>query len=84
MTAQEATRTMLLEANIIDTLWREPIATTIYIINQDQLKFTSDKTPYELSKGRPALDGYFKVFGSKCYMNISDDNLGKFNSKSDK
>ena len=34
-------------------------------------------------KGRPASVGYFKVFGSKCYIKVNDDNLGKFNSRSD-
>ena len=79
-TVQEATRTMLLEANIADTFWREAIATTLYIINRAQPKVNSDKTPYELWKGRPASVGYFKVFGSKCYIKVNDDNLGKFNS----
>ena len=35
-------------------------------------------------KGRLASVGYFKVFGSKCYIKASDDNLGKFNSRFDK
>jgi hypothetical protein len=41
------------------------------------------KTPYELWKGRPATVKYFKVFGRKCYIKINEDNLGKFDYKTD-
>ena len=34
-------------------------------------------------KGIPASVGYFNIFGSKCYIKVNDDNLRKFNSRSD-
>ena len=40
-----------------------------------------DKTPYELWYGRPSLVKYFKVFGSNCYIKRSEDDLGKFDSR---
>ena len=44
---------------------------------------SSDKTPYELWFGRPGSVKYFRDFGSKCYIKIDDDNLGKFDSRTD-
>ena len=43
------------------------------------------KTPYELWKGRKSNISYFHTFGCTCYvLNNCKDNLGKFDSKSDK
>jgi hypothetical protein len=43
----------------------------------------SDKTPYELWFGRPASIKHFKVFGSKCYINNNDENIGKYDDRAD-
>ena len=43
----------------------------------------SDKIPYELWFGRPTSVKYFRAFGSKCYIKRDDDNLGKFESRTD-
>ena len=42
-----------------------------------------DKTPYELWYGRPASVKYFKVFGNNCYIKRNEDDLGKFDSRTD-
>ena len=42
-----------------------------------------DNTPYELWYGRPALVKYFKVFGNNCYIKRNEDDLGKFDSRTD-
>ncbi|KAH9724999.1 hypothetical protein KPL70_007704 [Citrus sinensis] len=42
-----------------------------------------NKTPYELWKDRKPNIGYFKVFGCKCFVLNTKDNLGKFDPKSD-
>ena len=42
-----------------------------------------DKTPYELWYGIPSLVRYFKTFGSKCYIKRNEDDLGKFESRTD-
>ena len=83
-TVQEAARTMLLEANLSETFWREAVSTALYVINRAQLRVNSNKTPYELWNERKATVDYFKNFGSKCYIKIIDDNLGKFHSRADK
>ena len=43
----------------------------------------SDKTPYELWFGRPTSVEYLRAFGSKCYIKRENDNLGKFDSRTD-
>jgi hypothetical protein len=74
-------RTMMNKAKIPDTFWREAINTTIYFLNTTQIRVNNNKTPYGLWKGRPTTVKYFKVFGSKCYINRNEDNLGKFDSR---
>ena len=48
------------------------------------LKNNTDKTPYELWKGRPTNVKHFRVFGSKCYIKREDGRMGKFESRVDK
>ena len=69
---------MLNEAKLPNGYWREAIYTVVYVQNKWQLGMSSDKTPYELWFGRPTSVKYFRVFGSKCYIKIEDDNLGGF------
>ena len=42
-----------------------------------------DKTPYELWYGRVAQSNFLKLFGSKCYIKRNEDDLGKFDSRTD-
>ena len=41
------------------------------------------KTPYELWKDRKPNISYFKIFGCKCYILNTKENLGKFDAKTD-
>jgi hypothetical protein len=59
-------------------------AHNIHILNKGMLRNNSDKTPYELWKGRPTNVKHFRVFGSKCYIKREDDKVGKFDSRVDK
>jgi len=52
-------------------------------LNRTQIRVNNNKKPYELWKGRLAIVKYFKVFGIKCYIKRNEDNLGKFDSKTD-
>jgi hypothetical protein len=47
------------------------------------LRPNHDKTPYELWFGRPSYVKHFKTFGSKCYIKNDEDNLEKFDPRSD-
>jgi hypothetical protein len=48
------------------------------------LRSNSDKTPYELWKGRPTNIKHFRAFGSKCYIKREDEKFVKFDSRVDK
>jgi hypothetical protein len=82
-TVQEATRTMLIEAKLPKKLWRDAIYTTIHILNRDELRHNHEKPPYELWFGRPASVKHFRTFGIKCYIKNDEENLGKFDPRSD-
>jgi hypothetical protein len=47
-------------------------------------KKNSDKTPYELWKGRPVNVKHFRAFGNKCYIKRDYGRMGKFDSHVDK
>jgi hypothetical protein len=48
------------------------------------LKNNTEKTPYELWKGRLANVKNFKVFGIQCYIKSEDGRMGKLESRVDK
>ena len=74
---------MLNKSKIPDGYWREAIYTNFYVQNRGQVRVNNDKTPYELWFGRLASIIYFRYFVSKYYINRDDDNLGKFDSRTD-
>ena len=73
-------RTMLIATNLQPKFWREAIETIVYTLNRTQLRPNNEKNPYELWKGRPASVKYFRIFGSKFFIEINDDSPGKFDS----
>lgn len=78
-------RTMLKDSNLDDKLWVQEIDIVVLILNKILLKNNCNMTPYELWKGRLVNIKYFKIFGSKCYINREDkkQKLGKFDSHVD-
>ena len=74
---------MLNEGKLSENFWRESIYIVLYILNKGEIRFNGDKTPYELWKGWPTSVKHFKIFGSKCYIKRDDEDLGKFDSRSD-
>jgi hypothetical protein len=80
---QQMTRLMMNEKNIVQTYWVEAIHTTVHILKKSHLRPQSDKTHYELWFGRPASIKHFRVFGSKCYINNNDENIGKYDDMAD-
>jgi hypothetical protein len=83
ITIQQMSRSMMNEKNIGQTYWVESIHTTIHILNKSYLIPHSDKTPYELWNGIHATIKHFKVFGSKCYIKNNNENLGKYDDRTD-
>jgi hypothetical protein len=83
-TVQEMARTMIMDSKLTDIFWTQAVHTIVHIQNRVMLRNNTDKTPYELWKGRPANVKHFRVFGSKCYIKREDGRMGKFDSRVDK
>jgi transposase InsO family protein len=81
---QEMARTMIMDSKLINIFWTQAVHTTIHIQNRVMLINNTDKTPYELWKGRPTNVKHFRVFGSKCYIKREDGRMRKFDSRVDK
>ncbi|GKB74386.1 retrovirus-related pol polyprotein from transposon TNT 1-94 [Tanacetum coccineum] len=81
-TLQEMSRTMLNEQSIPQKFWCNAIDTSTYILNRILIRPILGKTPYEIYRGRKPTLEYFKVFGSKCFILNTKDNLTKFDSNS--
>ena len=73
---------MFHENNLPTYFWVEVVNTSCYILNRVLIRSSLDKTPYELWKNKKPNISYFKVFGSKCFIFNTKDNLGKFDAKS--
>jgi hypothetical protein len=84
MTVQEMARTMIMDSKLIDIFWTQAVHTTVHIQNRVMLRKNTNKTPYELWKGRPTNVNHFRVFGSKCYIKREDGRMRKFDSRVDK
>jgi hypothetical protein len=83
-TVQEMARTMIMDSKLTDIFLKQAVHTTVHIQNRVMLKNNTDKTPYELWKGRPTNVKHFRVFGSKCYIKREDGRMRKFDSPVDK
>jgi hypothetical protein len=84
MKIQEMARTMLMDSKLTYIFWTHALHTIVHIQNRVILRNTTDKTPYELWKGRPTNVKHFRVFGFKCYIKREDFRMGKFESRVDK
>jgi hypothetical protein len=84
ITVQEMAQTMIMDSKLTDIFWTRVVHTVIHIQKRLMLRNNTDKTPYELWKGRPTNVKHFRVFGSKCYIKREDGKIGKFVSRVDK
>jgi hypothetical protein len=83
-TVQEMARTMLMDSKLADIVWTQEVHTTVHIQNILILRNNTNKTPYELWKGRPTNENHFRVFGRKYYIKREDDRMGNFDPRVDK
>jgi transposase InsO family protein len=81
---QEMSRTMIMDSKLTDIFWTQAVHTTVHIQNRLMLRNNTNKTPYELWKGRPTNVKHFRFFGNKCYIKRKDGRMGKFDSRVDK
>ena len=80
---QEMARVMLLNKQIPQKFWGEAVNTSCHIGNRIFFRAGTKKTAYEICNGKKPKVKYFRVFGSKCYILNEQENLGKFDAKSD-
>ena len=64
-------------------IYQNTTNTSCHVLNRVLIRPILNKTPYELWKGGKPSIGYFKIFGCKCFVLNTKENLKKFNSKSD-
>ena len=64
----EMARMMLDEYKTPKHFWAEAVETACHATNLLYLHKLLDKTAYELLTGNKPQVGYFRVFGSKCYI----------------
>ncbi|GKE95710.1 retrovirus-related pol polyprotein from transposon TNT 1-94, partial [Tanacetum coccineum] len=77
----EATRTMLIYANVQLFLWVEAVAIACYTQNRSITRLRHGKTPYELLHDKLPDLSFFHVFGALCYLTNDSENLGKLQPK---
>jgi len=83
-TMQEMARTMLCENSLPKHFLVEAVNTTCYVQNRILIIPFIKKTPYELWEGRRPNISYFHPFGCECFILNTKDQLGMFDSKTDK
>ena len=76
-------RTMLHEYSLPLYFWAEAVNTSCYISNRVFKRPILKKMSYELWNNRKSKISYLRVFGCKCFILNTKDNLGKFDSKVD-
>ena len=74
---------MLLNKQIPQKFRGEAMNTSCHIGNRIFFWAGTKKTAYEIWNGKKPKVKYFWVFGSKCYILNDQENLGKFDAKSD-
>jgi len=80
---QEMARVMIHSKNLAQHFWGEAVNIACHIINRVYLRPETNKTPYEIWRGKKPTVKYFRTFGNKCYILRDKENLGKFDTKSD-
>jgi hypothetical protein len=75
---------MLMDFKLTDIFWTQAVHTIVHIQNIVILRKNTNKTPYELWKGRPTNVKHSRVFGKKCYIKREDGGMGKFESHVEK
>ncbi|GJW51871.1 putative ribonuclease H-like domain-containing protein [Tanacetum coccineum] len=77
----EAARTMLANSLLPTVFWAEVVNTACYILNRVLVTKPHNKTPYELTIGRPPSISFMRPFGCPVTILNTLDPLGKFDGK---
>jgi len=83
MKVQQMSCAMLDESGVSHTFLGEVVQIAIDILKKAHIRVNNGKTPHELWYGMSTTIKYFKIFGSKFFIKINDDKLGKFEPRAD-
>ena len=78
----DCARTLMMEKNVALKCQKEVVSTTIYTMNQVQVKKGTHSIHFELWYGYSPNVKYFKVFGNKFYI-LKDNRNGKLDVESE-
>eukprot|EP00253_Pinus_taeda_P015448 PITA_15448 len=65
------------------TFWGEAAHAAVVILNKTNVRVNSNQTPHELWNGKTPSVKHFKIFGSKCYIKNTDEQLCKLEPRAD-
>ncbi|CAM8957434.1 unnamed protein product [Rhodiola kirilowii] len=82
-TIQEMARVMIHAKKVPLKFWSEAMNTACHIINRVTIRTGTEKTCYELWKGKKPTVKYFHIFGSECYILNDREYRQKLDPKSD-
>ena len=77
-------RVMLPNKKMPKSFWGEAVNIACHTLNRVYFKPNSNKTPYEIWRGKKPVIKYFWIFDSGCYILRDRENLENFDAKSDK
>lgn len=63
----EMARSIIKAVGLLNQLWGEVVATTMYILNISPTKAILNQTPYKAWKGKKPSISHLKVFGCIAY-----------------
>ncbi|KMQ87258.1 retrovirus-related pol polyprotein from transposon tnt 1-94 [Lasius niger] len=63
---------MRLSKNLPKFLWAETVNMAVYILNRPRPSQVQDKTPYELITGKSVHVKNLRVFGTPCFVHVSN------------
>jgi hypothetical protein len=66
---------MVMDSKLTDVFLTHAVHTIVHIQNKVMLRNNSDKTLYEIWKGRLENVKHFRIFGSKCYIKREDGRI---------
>jgi len=82
-TVQQMAHAMLDESGTPATFWGEAAYAAVVILNKTNVRVNSTQTPHELWYGETPSVKHFKIFGSKCYIKNTNEQLGKLEPRAD-
>ena len=82
-TVQQMARAMLDESGTPANFQGEVAYATVVILNKKNVRVNNTQTPHELWYGETPSVKHFKIFGSKCYIKNTDEQLGKLEPRAD-